>query len=335
MKTVLVLRWGGYGDAVMISPVFPLLKREGYHVTTHLSEDCMKVLRGNPYIDKIILHKRDSVKNEDLGKYWEEISQGYDRFINFSGTIEEALLKREISGNDEYFLPKDERHKKCNKNYYDHTLEHAGFKVRGMNGELHFTKKEHREMQSFLKKYKDKFIVLWSLSGSSFHKAYPYTEYVACEFLERYPDTIIITVGGIACQLLEWEHPRTICKSDKFDMRKSMLLTKYADLVIGVETGVLNAAGCYDTPKIILLSHSSEENLTKYWKNCYPLTADVPCYPCHQLHYSLQSCPLDELEIPLCISELKPMKVLNTMEKIYKDWKFTEETNKALAYMGG
>jgi hypothetical protein len=48
-------------------------------------------------------------------------------------------------------------------------------------------------------------------------------------------------------------------------------------------------------PKIVTLSHSSVENLTKHWKNCTNLTPKAtPCYPCHQLHYGSEFCPRDE-----------------------------------------
>lgn len=305
----------------MITPVFKELKREGYHVTANISKDAMKVLMHNPYIDEFMVEdiSKLKIKDRSLDDYWGKISKGFDRVINLSGTIEEDLLRPE--SRDTFFDTKEKRHADCNKNYYDYTLEKAGYPdIKGRNGELHFTKNEHKQAQKKMMKYKDKFVVLWSLSGSSYHKVYPYAEYVACEFLERYPNTVVITVGDIACQLLEWEHPRTICKSDRWSIRESMIMTKYVDLVVGTETGILNAVGCYDTDKVILLSHSSHENLSKYWENCYPVQADVPCIECHQLHEELKSCPLGDLGVPICMENLMPNVVLNTVEKVYFKW---------------
>jgi len=299
----------------MVSPIFRLLKEEGYHTTAYLSENCITVLKMNPYIDELKHHVKGTVKPEELGDHIKKISEGFDRVINLSESIEVALLKPE--GYDEFLWPKDKRHEQCNKNYYDYTLEKSGIDEKGLNGELYFTKNEHRKVKKKLMKYKDKYIVLWSLSGSAYHKVYPYAEYVACEFLERHPDVVVITVGDTACTLLEWEHPRTINKSDKWNIREVMLMTKYVDMVIGTETGILNASGCYNTDKVVLLSHSSKENLTKYWKNCISLNAETPCYPCHQLHYKLESCPLGDLYAPRCVEDLKPIEVLNAMESVY------------------
>ena len=63
--------------------------------------------------------------------------------------------------------------------------------------------------------------------------------------------------------MLEWEGTNMKHYSGTWGIRKSLLWTKYADLVIGTETGILNGAGCFDTPKIVMLSHSTEENLSK------------------------------------------------------------------------
>jgi hypothetical protein len=83
-------------------------------------------------------------------------------------------------------------------------------------------------------------------------------------------------------------------------IRESLVLSKYADLVFGPESVLINGAGCFDTPKIPLLSHSSHENLCKYFVNDYCLEPNIKiakCYPCHQLHYTLNSCPLIKIEI--------------------------------------
>ena len=284
------------------------------------------VLRHNPHIDKFLIQQADEIPNEELGSYWENLAKSYDKFINLSGSVEGGLLK--IEGKLDFNWDKEVRHEKCNRNYYDEQFVKAGFpECKGRNGELFFTSLENKLARAYTRKLKrdNKFIVMWSLAGSSFHKNYPYTQ-IVCDWLcELYDDIVFITVGDAVSIMLEWEHPRVKCRSDKWSIRQAMLMTKYVDLVVGSETGVLNASGCYDTPKIVLLSHSTEENLTKYWKNCTNLHADehdVPCYPCHQLHYTLESCPFHEkLRTPLCMSELKYEIVKNEIERYYKEWK--------------
>lgn len=76
-----------------------------------------------------------------------------------------------------------------------------------------------------------------------------------------------------------------------------MAFAQVADLLIGTETGLLNAMGSEQVPKIVTLSHSSEENLTKHWVNARALkpdTAKVPCFPCHVLHKDWTYCHQDK-----------------------------------------
>ena len=320
-KTVCIVRYGAFGDAVMLTPLIRLLKADGYHVTMNCSKQVAEVLKNNPHVDEIIEHVRDSIPQERLGEYWDAMAKGYDKFINLSESIEGALLK--VEGRKEFDWPPSQRHAECDVNYYDRTLELGGYgEAKGLNGELYFSNSEERTARAYKKKHRKKFVILWSLSGSSYHKTYPFTEFVAKAFLERHPDAMVLTVGDSLCELLEWSHPRTKCYSGKWAIRKSLAMTKYADLVVGTETGILNAAGCFDTPKIVMLSHSSHENLSKHWKNCYPVHAKVPCYPCHQLHYSLESCNINKsLKSPVCMAKLEPSKILDAMDDAYTKWK--------------
>ena len=111
---------------------------------------------------------------------------------------------------------------------------------------------------------------------------------------------LLLLVGDELCQLLElgWEkEKRVITKSGKWSMRKTLAFLDVCDIVIGPETGVLNAASTLDCRKIVMLSHSSKENLSKHWNNTATLEPDYYpgfCYPCHKMHYGFQTCNRDE-----------------------------------------
>jgi ADP-heptose:LPS heptosyltransferase len=93
-----------------------------------------------------------------------------------------------------------------------------------------------------------------------------------------------------------WEkEPRVLKKCGKYTIRETLCLLAEVDMVVGPETGVLNAAGQMNVPKIVMLSHSSPENLTKYWVNAKVLTPpNTACFPCHRMHYSFERCNRDE-----------------------------------------
>lgn len=340
MKTACVSRYGAYGDCIMVSPVLRLLKQDGYHVTINCRKANKAIFDGNPYFDEYLFHD-ETIPNTQLKEHWDSLRPKYDRFINLSESIEKGLLPCE-GKHKEYEWSKEKRHEAFNVNYYDRTLALSGYpQVTGLNGELYFSKEEEDWGRRLREQYRDRFWILWSLSGSAFHKTYPFAELVAKEFLDKHPNAITMTVGDDICRLLEWKHKqnRPKCGAWLNTIRKSMIATKYADLVIATETGIANAAGCFDTPKIIMLSHSSVENLTKYWKNCVNLTPEgAECYPCHQIHYNLYSCPVDTLakiplnlrseesfvtgdvEAPICTTRIKPQTLLNAMEEQIAKW---------------
>lgn len=322
-RKAIILRWGGFGDVIMASILFPILKKDGYHLTLHATKGGSEATKRDPYVDEIIIHETDSIPSNELQDYWDELARGYDKFINLSGSIEDNLL---IADTDERFgyWDKKTRHMKCNRNYYEETLIWGGYdpKDYNKNPTLYFSPFEHQQAKRIRKKHRGKFLILWTLSGSSLHKSYPYTEYVLQKLLDEHEDIMVFFVGDIACELLQFTHPRVKGYSGKWPIRKSLIMTQYSDLVVGPETGVLNAAAGLEVPKIILLSHSTHENLSKHWKNVTPLTSLVKCYPCHVLHFSLNTCPLDHrLKTPVCMTELPAKMVYNSIKKEYLKWK--------------
>ena len=325
-----VCRFGALGDAIILTPLLAKLKEEGYHVTFVGTPYCAPALENNPNIDNLILQEREAVPNMELGLFWKLWKPDYDLYINLSESLEGDLLI--VEGRKEFFTSKEFRHSRCNKNYYDYTMERGGFKEEvGRKGELYFTEAEERRAKKFFEPLRGKWILLWALNGSSHHKVYPLMETVLKAFFKLHPDVVAITVGDETARLLEFDHPQLIEKAGKWSIRESLIATKYVDCVIGPETMITNAAGCFSTPKITLLSHSSHENLCKYWENDYCLEPDqslAPCYPCHMLHYSKESCPTGIVQdtetgeeigrAPICPISILPQKVLARIDEVYK-----------------
>lgn len=383
-KRALVVRYGAIGDVVQTVPVLKKLKEEGYHVTLNGSEVARDVLKHCPYVDEIAVQIRDYVPNQGtvsgpLAEYWKELATKYDKFVNLTGASEESLLipdsklmkimvdigsaHPELDDQNKFYNAiRSVRQVVGEKNYYDNHLAMAGYPDRGMNGELFFSEQEELMAQAFRDKYAGRFIVMWVLSGSSYHKRYPYFQQCAQELVIRNPDILLVSVGDPECALIERaESNRYLPRSGRWVLRTSLVMTKYADLVIGPETGILNAAGCFDTPKITMLSHSSHENLCKYWKNDFCLAPDQKeafCHPCHTLHYvhsvngeciqckgsthtmvgsvpdkqfgGMWTCPYevtlkDQTGVgviaPLCTTRIKPETVYNRVQEVYKLWK--------------
>ena len=321
MKKIILHRFGAWGDAIIMTCVFPVLKAQGWHITVNGGKRVLEVLRHNPHVDVFLEHDESIEPGDELNDYIKELGKGYDKSIDLSESIEGSLAR--VPWRDDFHKSQAERHAECNVNFYDRTLELCGCNEKGKTGELWFSKMEEKLAKQQRKKYKGKFIVLWALSGSSAHKSYPFAEYIMSILLSKYDDIVIFQVGEGLCDVIaKHNHPRAKDYCGVWPIRKSMIWTKYADLVVAPDTGVAHAAGCFDTPQILFLSSNTEEKLSKYFKNCTNLVGDVECHPCHRLHYDLDHCVLDEIiGTPVCMSKLKGKDVLESIESTYFSWR--------------
>lgn len=318
-NTVVVVRYGGFGDMAIVSPVFRKLKEQGKYVIANVSSSSKFVLDGNPYIDEFLIQGRYVIPTTQLGEYFQAIEQKYGRVINLCESIERTLLVEREKDPDLFYLPHEERHKKFNKNYSDTTMKIAGLGI-GSKPELYLTTTENVLCNVFKQKHKGFFNVMFQVSGSSWHKLYPYASDVVDDLLDEFKDMQVFLTGGNNASILNWNRPRLHNRIGQWDMRQTMILTKFVDCVVSPETGTLNAAGAFDTPKVGLLTHSSKENLTKYFINDYSIQSDALCSPCHRMIHDLDECPLDDcFGLPVCMSKgMGPQKIKNAVREIYR-----------------
>jgi hypothetical protein len=141
--------------------------------------------------------------------------------------------------------------------------------------------------------------------------------------LEEIPDMKVYLTGADTISLLGFSHPRLENRIRVWGPRQSMAVTGVMDCVVSPETGVLNAAGAFATPKIGLLTHSSKENLTKYFVNDYSIQSEAPCSPCHKMIHDLTDCQVDkEFGLPICMSKyMDPEKIKDRIRSIHSIWR--------------
>lgn len=335
-KTVCVVRYGGYGDSVMAANILPELKRQNFHITFMTTPRGQDILSHDPHIDAWMLQEDDEIPNHELPLYWAEQAKKFDRFINLSESVEGTLLA--FPGRTNHGWPLAVRQKVLNKNYLEWTAELAEVPYAS---EAHFYPSidETSRATNYLSDFRNslagdlaigmrtpaRFNILWCLAGSSVHKFTPHQDTVIAHLLATLPEAVIIFSGDEACQILEsgWENePRIKCESGKMSIRDTLALAQQVDCVVGPETGVLNAVAFEPMGKVIMLSHSSKENLTKHWHNTDTLTpANTACYPCHRLHYGREFCHTsEETGAAQCQQDISPEWIYDAIKSHYDDW---------------
>lgn len=312
-KSVCLCRFGGFGDMIQTANLFPELKRQGFHITVMTTPKGKDIIRDDPHVDSWFLLDTDQVPNHELGLFWRCIAKRYTRFVNLSESVEGTFLA--MPGRANHAWPHAVRHQRMNENYLEFAADLAGIPY--VSDAKFFPTPEETA------RAKDRLLpggynVVFALAGSSIHKFYPHQDAVIARILLEKPECRIFLVGDEACKILEvgWENePRVVCLSGEMNIRDTLALAQVADVVVGCETGVLNAVAFEDNRKICLLSHSSHENLTKHWKNTAALApAGLSCYPCHRLHYGSEFCHQDkDTGAALCAQMIPPDEVFGAL----------------------
>lgn len=293
-KTCAVVRYGALGDMIIASSILPWLKAEGYHITLYCSPYGYDVVQHDPHIDAFYIQDKDQVPNQMLGDFMRHEERKYTKFVNLNGSIETYLLPDQYHA--EFHWPDSFRRSTMNKNYLEvtHAIAEVPLPVRP---KFYATAEERAWARAQRERIRAP-VVLWSLSGSSVHKTWPHMDAVIARLMLQTPAHVVMVGSGID-QLLQagWEsEPRVHLKAGVWSVRQAMAFTETVDVIVGSETGLLNAAGSSDVAKIVMLSHSTAENLTKHWKNTIALMppSAVGCYPCHRLHHTFEYCHQDE-----------------------------------------
>jgi ADP-heptose:LPS heptosyltransferase len=340
MKKVFVIRHGAVGDHIHASHLPRMLKEKcGFdYVAFEYNPKGHFVFGNNPFIDEHIhfnAHQAPIMNfpQSYMDKRWKIIKEdgGFDKVINLQNSIEYGYIAMEDQ--NEYYMSTARRRKLYGgHNYYDQTTIWAGYPEHvGTTGELFFSEQEEQQVQKIYQdRYAGKFILICNLSGSSKHKLFHNAEYTIKTFLANHPDAVCITMGDEDCRThAEFKGERIINRAGNFGeggmhypFRQSMLMAKYANAVIGCESGLMVAATLLGAPTVQLMTAASIKNHGGDFKNDRSLQSPAACSPCHKGPYDYIGCPkFDHLgtKYPVCV-KFSAETILTQLENIYNDY---------------
>ena len=350
MKKVLITRYGAYGDHIHATHLPRLLKEKaGFdYVAFQYNVKGQAIYVHNPFIDEhIFFEPMSSPINMYPSSFFEKRNKelltagGFEKHVNLQNSIEYGYIAMEDM--NEYYLGSEERRALYGqRNYYDQTTVWAGYPEHvGARGELFFSEQEEAAVRRiYRERYQNKFVIIANLSGTSKHKLFYKAEEIIKGFLKKHEDAVCLLVGDQDCfEKVSFEGERIInrCRgfaSDQTDeyvegtgevngngypFRQAMLMTKYADLVIGAESGLMVASTLLGAPTVQLMTAASIKNHGGDFANDYSLQSPTPCAPCHKGPYDYIGCPKFEhmgLKYPVCI-KFDSSIILKRMEEVY------------------
>lgn len=335
-----IARFGGVGDNLIAASVLRPLKQLGYAtevITTN--KETASVYRNNPFLDKLTMKADGDIPNGDGWQTWfSSRAAEYDIFVNLSHTCEarHALFK----SSTQFWWPQDYRRKLCAGSYLETVHDVVG--VPHTFGPLFFpTEEERARAEATRDEQLGGPYVAWVLSGSRVDKIYPYAAMAIARIIRECGlPVVMLGVGGqqfeMAKQIMEHVARQNgdvkglhLALSPEnsdpgghqhWSVRRSLTQVMAASVVVTPDTGAAWAVAMEALPKVVLLSHASEENITKHWVNTTTLHANafrVPCWPCHRLHDDISTCTpnKDGGHAAACMSDISVETIVNEVQK--------------------
>jgi len=235
----------------------------------------------NPYVSDIKVFP-DGMSDQTFQHYWNKWQDEYDLIVDLRMTVESKYLFR----TDEEMPSLEERRKiSWDKNFYRTTTKVAGYDIKKAAPEIYLTEDEQKAIEND-KKELGRFAI-WQLYGSSDAKQLVNAPVWIEEISRRVPDVLHIIVGNLKFDVNRlFGNGKVSHMGGKWSLRTSIGVLKYADLVIGPESAITNAAGAFDVPKIICYSGTREENLGGEFDNHHAFYPNCERHPCYQISVS-------------------------------------------------
>jgi FkbM family methyltransferase len=323
-----IVRCGGVGDNLIAASPCKALKAMGYKVEMISQRPQSAVFENNPYIDKLSVYDAKDWSGDlmEWQAYFYRRSKEYDRFANLSHSVEakHGLIPIQTW----YWWPEEYRREMCGGSYLE--TAHDILRVPHDFGPLFFPTDEEKEQARVTRSMlTGKKIVAWTLGGTRIDKVYPYASLLIARLIKELGVQVVML--GAPPPHRDYEVAKTIrdhvkvqngtldglthasslsMEDESWPIRRILTFAAECDLVIGPDTGPSWGVAFEPVPKIIMVSHASDENITKHWLNTTTLHADqgrVKCWPCHRLHDTFAYCNpinINGNEFASCISDI-------------------------------
>jgi len=286
-KRAIIVRGGrGIGDLLFTTPIPQLLHREGYQVDVAVWPQNRAAYLHNPYVAEMVRYPQG--REETAWEVWvEELERTYGLVASLAFTVERAFLHKTDGQFGEIPSLVERRAQAVGKNYYDETVRAAGFTLKEgehFRPEIYLSLQEEEILAEFAaeKAARGDKVVLWNFNGSTRNKQIVHGFRYLKAVLAQVPESrhYIVSDVHFATSAMPADE-RIVHVGGQWNLRTALVMTRAADLVVGPESALVNAAGAWETPKIILYSHSAPENLGHHFANHYPIVPACDCSPCY------------------------------------------------------
>ncbi len=293
---LLLIRYAAFGDFIYMSALLPFLF-EKYDVHFEMNTKGAHLFHDDPrFVGKSYFAIEDYDPQDyptAFEKRWQEVREAVkaDHELNLNGTLEATCIAERFQ--PEFFESVGNRRVRFGVHgFYDTVFERAGIDmpVDLNTAGMWFSDEEMAWGEKWRARHKDQFVVIIPMAGSTRQKLFhPYQE-IADAIIAQHDNAVVYFAGDTSLADFVPKGPRYFSMCNLMPIKQSVLMTKFADMVIGPETSLLAAAGMWGTPKIMFCTTSSVWQICQYHKNDFSVQADIWCSPCHRSIYAATDC---------------------------------------------
>lgn len=327
-RKCLIHRAGGYGDWIQLSSVLPFLLDKYDSVSMEADNRGIELFWNDPRLEYLYLFEPRVLKAEtqveETFKHWDSLKTIYPNhdIINFYQVVEDTCVAFDWNI-DADLSPEERKLKFSSKNFYQSHFDKAGVEMpKGWvhRNTLFFSKEEETSVLQWKKSNDSTFNLILALGGSSIQKVFPtWLEGFCKRLVDCLPKLKLFIIGDNDCKNETWDYERTVNLVTRTSFRQAVHMTKYADYVLGGDTGLLVGAGMMGTPKTTLFTIIGPEQITNYHDNDFSLQSSSSCSPCYIMAYSGQRCPKEPIynSFPICTHEWNHAEIFSRIEAQY------------------
>jgi len=319
-KKILIFNVNWLGDVLFSTATIRNIRRNypDSFIACIIPSRCYPILKGNPYLDEIIIFDEKERQRSSLAKLrFVQLlkTKKFDVVFLLHRSFTRALICR-LAGIPErigYYTKKrgflltkritpigrDTLHR---IDYYLNIIEKAGLKVEDRYLEFFIDDKDANFIEDFLDKKsigKDEFLVAINPGGNWLPKRWPQVNWamLADKLITEFGAKIIITGNyadiSTAQKIRDLMKEKPIIASGTFNLKQLGALCKRLDLFITADTGPLHIANALGTKRIIALFGPTSPEITGPYplKNTFILSKDVGCkIPCYLVRCKDNRC---------------------------------------------
>ena len=142
----------------------------------------------------------------------------------------------------------------------------------------------------------------------------------------------VVVLGDTPGKPLVATSPRVRLIGKTWSMRAALAFAQLADVVVGTESAIVNAVSFEPMLKLVLLSHSSQDNLTRDWPETISYsTKGLACHPCHRIHQTMDFCTQDGKTLAAACQASVTAESVAHQVLDYLAWKAEQSQSEAVA----